>query len=450
MKNNNSETSIQLNQLHQRHKTNVVREKIIPSIQLAQTTHNLNTQLTILPPLSLYIHIPWCEKKCPYCDFNSHEYNIANMASKTLSPEIEQRYILALENDIIATLPLIWGRSIRTVFIGGGTPSLMSAVGMAKIMQLLYTLLPMQTCTEITVEANPSSAEADKFKAFKDAGINRLSLGIQSFNDAHLKQLGRMHNSTQAKHAIDSAQKIFDNINLDIMYALPQQNITDCHADIQQALAFDTQHLSCYHLTLEPNTYFAKYPPQQLPHEDDAYAMQDMLIQSLQQKGFMRYEVSAYSKNKNTQSQHNLNYWGFGDYIGIGAGAHGKISFHDKIMRYVKHKHPQTYMEHACNLDSALNNAHIIEERQLYIADLPFEFMLGGLRLVDGIDVQNFINYTGLGYHYIADTLDIAQKKGLLCIHMHNNTLNSEQPKKIQTTAKGMDFLNDLQMLFLS
>jgi oxygen-independent coproporphyrinogen-3 oxidase len=401
----------------------------------SQHTSSTQTSLKLLPPLSIYIHIPWCEKKCPYCDFNSHE--IKN--NKHIDKELENQYIKCLENDIIATLPLIWGRSIHTVFIGGGTPSLISGEGMHKILQILFTLLPMHTCIEITIEANPSSAEISKFHDFKQAGINRISLGIQSFNQEHLKILGRVHDRHQAINAIEYAHKFFDNINLDIIFALPNQTIEECQQDISTAISFDTSHLSCYHLTLEPNTYFAKYPPPNIPNDDDAYEMQDLIINQLAQSGLNRYEISAYSKGKHKQSQHNLNYWQFGDYIGIGAGAHGKISFHDKIVRYVKQKHPATYIANALNLNDAQNNQHIVSQNSISINELPFEFMLGALRLVDGGSVQEFMDKTSLGYHHIANNIEIAQNKGL--IHKLDNY--------IKPTPLGISFLNDLQMLFL-
>ncbi len=400
--------------------------------KISDSNHSIKLQA--LPPLSVYIHIPWCEKKCPYCDFNSHE--IKNQ--KHIDKELEKNYIQALENDIVSSLPLIWGRSIHTVFIGGGTPSLISSQGMDKIMQILFTLLPMHTCCEVTIEANPSSAEAQKFNAFRKSGINRISLGIQSFNDQHLKELGRVHNGTQAVKAIEYAHQAFDNINLDIIFALPHQTLEQCYEDISRAASFDTSHLSCYHLTLEPNTYFAKYPPK-IPDEDIAYEMQDLIIKELSHNGFERYEISAYAKEKNKQSRHNLNYWQFGDYIGIGAGAHGKISFPDKTIRYVKHKHPTAYITNALNLNDAMNNKHVISKNDILTDDLPFEFMLGALRLINGVKIHDFIEKTGLGYHYVSDNIEIAQHKGLI----------EKSENYIKATSMGIDFLNDLQMLFL-
>jgi len=384
-------------------------------------------KFSILPPLSVYIHFPWCEKKCPYCDFNSHDANTID----------EENYLIALEYDLIATLPLIWGRRIYSVFIGGGTPSLISVNGMKKIMQMLNNLLPMHTCQEITMEANPGSTDSEKFQAFADLGINRISLGIQSFNDKHLKSLGRIHNNYQAQNAIEIAQKYFSNINLDLMFALPEQTLNQCLEDLSKAISFDTNHLSYYHLTLEPNTYFAKYPPN-IPDNDSAFDMHDLVIQTLDNNNYNRYEISAYSK-KNYESKHNLNYWNFGDYIGIGAGAHGKISFSDKIIRYVKHKHPKTYISQAINLIDAQKGRHIIEEKRLTAKELPFEYMLNSLRLINGSSIQNFISNTSLGYHYIDEQINLAQQKNLL--EVKNNII---RPSKL-----GLCFLNDLQMLFL-
>jgi putative oxygen-independent coproporphyrinogen III oxidase len=433
--------------------------KIIANSKVKESNQNKDTLLnfTSLPPLSLYIHIPWCQKKCPYCDFNSHENKNSIDANKSsINKQDELDYVQALENDLIATLPLIWGRGIHSVFIGGGTPSLLSEHAIEAIMQMLHRLLPMSTCVEITIEANPGSSEAHKFKSFAANGINRVSLGIQSFNDTHLQLLGRVHNNKQAMQAIDAAHSAFANINLDIMYALPEQNIQQAYIDIQHAISCDTSHISLYHLTLEPNTYFAKYPPN-IPNDDTAFEMQDILINELDSNNFSRYEISAYAKIKgkdkdkdknkgktkikiSNQSKHNLNYWNFGDYIGIGAGAHGKISLPDKIIRYVKHKHPQSYIQKAIKLDDAQNSKHIIEQRVLNKSELPFEFMLGALRLIDGSSTANFYERTSLGYHYIHEQVDLAVQKKL----MHNID------GVLRPTSLGLQFLNDLQVLFLS
>ncbi|MCC7006941.1 MAG: oxygen-independent coproporphyrinogen III oxidase-like protein [Ottowia sp.] len=379
--------------------------------------------LSALPPLSLYIHFPWCVRKCPYCDFNSHE----------VRGEIpEQDYLAALRADLTQSLPLIWGRKVHTVFIGGGTPSLLSATGVAQLLSDLRALLPLDADAEITLEANPGTVEAEKFRAFRANGINRLSLGIQSFNDHHLKALGRIHSADEARRAIDIAQQHFDNINLDLMFALPQQTLAQSHEDIEHALSFSTTHLSLYHLTLEPNTLFAKHPPL-LPEDDTAFAMQDMIGGALQKAGFEHYEVSAYAR-PGRACKHNLNYWQFGDYLGIGAGAHGKISFADRIIRQVKQRHPRTY------IDAALANKAIQTEHEIAINDLPFEYMLNVLRLNHGVPLSKFTEYTGLPLNMLFEKLTIAQKKGLLEHHLNI----------LQTTPLGQRFLNDLQALFLS
>jgi oxygen-independent coproporphyrinogen-3 oxidase len=272
-------------------------------------------QLKALPPLSLYIHFPWCERKCPYCDFNSHQVKDGGFD--------EQRYIQALIADLQTELPNVWGRRVHTIFIGGGTPSLLSPTGLDQLLSHVRALLPLEPHAEITLEANPGSVEAAKFREFAQLGVNRVSLGIQSFNDRHLKALGRIHNSSEAQAAIEIAQDYFASINLDLMYALPEQTMDEAKADLLRALSFNTKHLSLYHLTMEPNTYFASHPPT-LPSEDDSDAMFDAALSILQERGYQRYEVSAYCQDRQA-CKHNLNYWEFGDYIGIGAGAHGKI-----------------------------------------------------------------------------------------------------------------------------
>jgi oxygen-independent coproporphyrinogen-3 oxidase len=284
----------------------------------------------VLPPLALYIHIPWCVRKCPYCDFNSHE-------ARGVFPEKE--YVAALVRDLEMALPLIWGRKVYTVFFGGGTPSLLSGEAVAEILRQVRMLLPLDLNAEITLEANPGTVEAGKFAQFKDAGVNRLSLGIQSFNDAHLQALGRIHSVDEAKRAIEIAQQHFDNINLDLMYALPKQTLEQALQDMQTALSFSPQHLSCYHLTLEPNTLFHRNPPQ-LPDEDASSDMQQQIEAVLATHGYQHYETSAFAQPQH-RSRHNLNYWQFGDYLGIGAGAHSKLSFHDKVLRQMRYKQPQ-------------------------------------------------------------------------------------------------------------
>lgn len=382
-------------------------------------------RLSALPPLSLYIHFPWCEKKCPYCDFNSHQVK---------SPGFDEaRYINALLADLQTELPRVWGRKVHTIFIGGGTPSLLSAKGMQHLLSSVRALLPLEADAEITMEANPGSVEAEKFAGFADSGINRVSLGIQSFNDLQLKALGRIHNESEAKRAIEIAMRYFGSVNLDLMYALPSQTVADAALDIATALSFGTSHLSMYHLTMEPNTYFASFPPA-LPSEDESDAMFEQNLTMLDHAGLERYEVSAYCKT-GFECKHNLNYWRFGDYIGIGAGAHGKISLPHEITRQIRERHPETYMQQIEQTGSAL-----IESKSIPANDLPFEFMLNALRLTEGVSTASFSERTGLPLHRIANALELASKKGLL----------DENPSLLKPTALGLRYLNDLQTLFLS
>ena len=380
-------------------------------------------QLTALPPLSLYVHFPWCVKKCPYCDFNSHEV-------KGSFPE--QEYLDALRADLESALPLIWGRKIYSIFIGGGTPSLLSAGGLDRLLSDIRTLLPLDGAVEITMEANPGTFEAEKFRSYRASGINRLSIGIQSFNTEHLKALGRIHDGDQARKAIDIAHANFDNFNLDLMYALPSQSVAQARQDIQTAIDFAPPHLSLYHLTLEPNTLFAKYPPA-VPDDDTSADMQDMIAELTGAAGYQHYEVSAYARPQR-QARHNLNYWQFGDYLGIGAGAHSKLSFPHRIVRQARYKHPQTYMEHM-----RAGNA-IQEEGEIGRAALGFEFMLNALRLNDGVPVNLFAERTGLSLNFIEDSLNAAENKGMLY----------RDHKLLRPTELGRRFLNDLQEMFLS
>ena len=385
--------------------------------------------LSSLPPLSLYVHIPWCIKKCPYCDFNSHQIKDGDSAGPGFD---EKRYLDALKLDLQSVLPKVWGRRIHTIFIGGGTPSLLSPAGLDQLLSDIRALLPVNADAEITMEANPGTFEIEKFKSFAKSGINRISLGIQSFNDEKLKALGRIHDSAQAKIAITSAMDLFDQVNIDLMYALPNQTLTEAVADLDMALSFHTAHLSLYHLTLEPNTLFAKYPPV-VPDDDSAFEMLDVLMEKLKANGYERYEVSAYAKN-GQRCQHNLNYWQFGDYIGIGAGAHGKISAHNQIARQTNERHPESYMQKIFTEGHAL-----IEERILSKDDLPFEYMLNVLRLVDGVPTPQFQERTGLDLAQINGMLEKALAKGLL----------DDDPRTIKPSSLGLQYLNDLQMLFL-
>ncbi len=382
-------------------------------------------RLTSLPPLSLYVHFPWCVRKCPYCDFNSHEWKGDAFP--------EDRYLDALRADLEHALPMVWGRQVHTIFIGGGTPSLLSAKGLDRLLSDVRMLLPLDADAEITLEANPGTFEAAKFAQFRASGVNRLSIGIQSFNEAHLKALGRIHDATQARQAVEIAAKNFDNFNLDLMFALPGQTLDECRADIETAMSFAPPHVSLYHLTLEPNTLFAKFPPQ-VPDDDAAADMQDFLHECTRAAGYERYEVSAYAQ-PHRQSRHNLNYWRFGDYLGIGAGAHTKLSFPQKIVRQVRFKHPSTYMDEALGGTSGAMQ----EETEVGPRDLPFEFMLNTLRLVEGFPVHSFNERTGLAMSAIEPALVEAEKRGLI----------TRDTERIAPTQRGQDFLNDLQALFL-
>ena len=393
---------------------------------MALNTSPNKITLAALPPLALYIHFPWCEKKCPYCDFNSHQVKDGVQGFD------EERYIKALITDLETELPRIWGRQVHSIFIGGGTPSLLSPTGMDALLSAIRARVNLEPGAEITMEANPGSVEADKFAAFAKSGINRVSLGIQSFQDEQLKALGRIHNGEEAKQAIAIAVENFKSVNIDLMYGLPNQSLAAAKADIETALSFKTPHLSLYNLTLEPNTYFANFPPK-LPSEDEIDAIFEQNLELLTAAGYKRYEVSAYAK-KDQECKHNLNYWRFGDYIGIGAGAHGKISFPDKVTRQVRERHPETYMQAMESKGNAL-----IESRDVSAKDLPFEFMLNTLRLTDGVETKTFSERTGLPLHVISKGLEEASKKGLL----DNN------PTTLKATDLGLRYLNNLQEMFL-
>ena len=378
--------------------------------------------LRALPPLSLYIHFPWCVRKCPYCDFNSHE------AQGELP---EAAYLDAMRADLESALPLIWGRKIHTVFIGGGTPSLLSAGGLDRLLSDVRTLLPLDGAAEITMEANPGTFEVDKFRAFRDSGVNRLSIGIQSFNPTHLAALGRIHDGSDARRAVEIALATFDNVNLDLMYALPEQTLAAAQADLELAIDFAPAHLSMYHLTIEPNTYFAKYPPV-TPDDDLSADMQQMIQSAAAAGGYEHYEVSAFAR-PGRQSRHNLNYWQFGDYLGIGAGAHSKLSFPHRIIRQSRYRQPKAY------LAAMANRTAIEQEAEIGRDDLGFEFMLNALRLCDGVSVALFAERTGLPLHAVEPAMLLAEKKGLLRFdHL-----------QVRPTELGQRFLNDLQQLFL-
>jgi putative oxygen-independent coproporphyrinogen III oxidase len=374
-----------------------------------------------LPPLALYVHLPWCLRKCPYCDFNSHEFDELP----------ESRYLDALTADLEASVPLVWGRSIQTIFIGGGTPSLFSPESIDRLLAQVRALHKVAVDAEVTLEANPGTFERQRFEGFRAAGINRLSLGIQSFDDRALHALGRVHDRAQALAAAEAVATIFPTFNLDLMYALPGQDLAALDADIAQALAFSPPHLSYYHLTIEPNTLFAKRPPV-VPDDDVAADMQQRIEARAAEHGLEHYEISAYARPGH-RSRHNVNYWSFGDYLGVGAGAHGKLSFPDRILRQARYRHPRRYM------DAALAGNAVEEQRELGPADLPFEFMLNALRLTGGVPSELFAERTGLGIGAVSRMLAAAVARGLL----------DPDPATIRPTPLGSRFLNDLQQLFL-
>ena len=379
-------------------------------------------KLGILPPLSLYVHIPWCIRKCPYCDFNSHEVRGAVE---------EKEYVEALIADLDHALPKIWGRKIYSVFFGGGTPSLFSARAIDNILSAIRARVNLSVEAEITLEANPGTFESGKFRDFRAAGVNRLSIGIQSFNLRHLTALGRVHSSEEAKGAIEIGMAHFDNVNLDLMYALPQQTLAECGADLETLLGYRTNHVSIYHLTVEPNTLFHRHPPK-LPDEDLAADMHTLIETRLHAAGYEHYETSAFCK-PGMEAKHNLNYWRFGDYLGIGAGAHGKISFPNRITREMRYKQPKAYLENAV-LGTAIQ-----EEISVGQDDLPFEFMMNALRLAQGFPAAMFSERTGVPISAIELQLAQAESRGLI----------ERDYLTIRPTQLGRRFLNDLVTIFL-
>ena len=381
-------------------------------------------QLGALPPLSLYVHLPWCLKKCPYCDFNSHE-------SSGAVPET--RYIEALLADLESALPLVWGRRVHSIFIGGGTPSLFAPEGIDRLLGGIRARLPLEPGLEVTLEANPGTFERERFKAFRGAGVTRLSIGVQSFDDEMLARIGRVHDGAQARAAVEEARTSFDTFNIDLMYALPGQTLAQLASDLGTALAFQPPHLSIYHLTVEPNTVFANRPPV-LPDDDLASDMLDLITERTAAQGLQRYEVSAFAQAGH-RCAHNLNYWQFGDYLGIGAGAHGKLSFPHRVLRQVRWREPQLYMQHAL-AGRAVSNEHEVKRR-----DLPFEFMLNALRLREGFELARFGERTGLPLSAVLPRLQQAQQRGLL---VHEEAAGVWRPSE-----RGFDFLSDLQEIFL-
>ena len=378
-----------------------------------------------LPPLALYIHVPWCVKKCPYCDFNSHELRGARSELPV------REYVDALIADLELTLPKVWGRRITSIFFGGGTPSLLPGEAVDEILAAVRARIAVNPDAEITLEANPGTVDTNRFREFRAAGVNRLSLGVQSLNDAHLKALGRIHDAGEARHAIDAAREHFSNFNLDLMYGLPRQSVAEAIADIEGALDFEPPHLSAYHLTLEPNTLFHRQPPP-LPDDDATAAMQEAIEALLASRGYAHYETSAFARS-NARCAHNLNYWMFGDYIGIGAGAHAKISFPDHVIREARYRQPKQYMAEA-RKGSAIQTSN-----EVGAADLGFEFMMNALRLTDGFDSVLFSERTGLPMTTVLRPLQAAEQRGLI----------TRDHVRISPTALGKRFLNDLLQLFL-
>jgi putative oxygen-independent coproporphyrinogen III oxidase len=377
------------------------------------------------PPLGLYIHLPWCEKKCPYCDFNSHETDSVP----------QQAYVDALLDDLAQDLPLIWGRRIESIFIGGGTPSLFSAESIERLFSGLRSLINIAPAIEVTMESNPGSADAANYQGYREAGVNRLSIGIQSFDDSQLATLGRVHDSAQAQRAFRLARAAgFDNINLDLMFGLPGQSLAAAQSDLARAIRLEPEHISHYQLTIEPNTLFHHRQPQDMPDDDLCFEQQQACQALLAKAGYRQYEISAYSHDKR-ESRHNLNYWQFGDYLGIGAGAHGKITLagEDRVIRRVRLRHPRAFLKQQ-------GAARIASETELDRADLCFEFMLNSLRLKQGFDTRLFHDNTGLSLNELLPTLKLARDKGLL----------EFDGEKITPTELGFCHLNDLQALFLT
>jgi oxygen-independent coproporphyrinogen-3 oxidase len=403
-----------------------------------------------LPPLSLYVHIPWCARKCPYCDFNSH-------AVRGALPE--QRYVAALLLELERAAAQTAGRRVETVFFGGGTPSLLSPRSIAAILEAARARLALAPQAEVTLEANPGSAEAEKFRGFREAGVNRLSIGVQSFDPRQLRALGRIHDEREARRAVERARHYFDNVNLDLMYGLPGQSLEQALADLETALAFDPPHLSCYQLTIEPNTYFHRFPPR-LPHEDTVASIEQAIEARLAAAGYEHYEISAFARRGAPAPAasaartgpaphaseergaarfplyacaHNLNYWTFGDYLGIGAGAHAKLSGRGRIWREVRVKHPARYLQAAERGDP------VQERREVSAEALPFEFMMNALRLAAGFPPRLFEERTGLPLARAQRALEQAERRGFIRC----------DSARIAPTALGQRFLNDVLQIFL-
>ena len=379
--------------------------------------------LAALPPLSLYVHLPWCLKKCPYCDFNSHEAK---------GEVAQERYLDALCADLEAALPFIWGRRVQTIFIGGGTPSLFAPAAIDRLIADIRARLPLEPGCEITLEANPGTFERERFHGYRAAGVTRLSVGVQSFDDVKLAALGRVHDAAQALAAVEEARAAFDTFNIDLMYALPGQSLAEFETDLATALALEPPHLSIYHLTLEPNTVFAKFPPKGLPDDDTAFDMLDLITARAGAAGLERYEVSAFARPGH-RCEHNLNYWQFGDYLGIGAGAHSKLTFPHRVVRQTRVRDPGRYM------DRALAGHAITQDEEVPRHQLPFEFMLNAMRLKAGFELMRFSERTGLSLAALQKGLDQAERQGLI----------ARDFARAWPTERGFDFLSDLQALFL-
>ncbi len=383
-------------------------------------------QLRALPPLALYVHLPWCLRKCPYCDFNSH----ARREGQGAIPEAA--YVQALLQDLETALPLVWGRTVVSVFLGGGTPSLFAPESVDELLAGIRARLRLAADAEITLEANPGTFERDRFAAYAQAGVNRLSIGVQSFDDAMLERLGRVHDSAQARAAIEEAARVVPSFNIDLMFALPGQDLAQAREELRRALQFQPPHLSLYQLTIEPQTAFARRPPRGLPGPDLAADMQQALAEQAAAAGLQRYEVSAYARPGHA-SRHNRNYWEFGDYLGIGAGAHSKLSFAHRIVRQTRHAQPERYMSQAAQ-GLAVDTEHEVSRREL-----PFEFLLNALRLAEGFDPASYVERTGMPLSSLQPGLGRAEQLGLL----------ESAPTRIAATPRGWELLNEVLELFL-
>ncbi|NJM32261.1 MAG: oxygen-independent coproporphyrinogen III oxidase-like protein [Limnobacter sp.] len=420
------------------HRTNTPTNASTHAVARVQAPGEIS--LSALPPLGLYIHLPWCVRKCPYCDFNSHvaphsthrSIVPVNAHTESLPLELQQQYIHALVLDLDAQLPKVWGRRLHSVFIGGGTPSLFAPSEIDRLLGEVRARLGVPVSGEITLEANPGTFEQARFEGFKAAGVTRLSVGVQSFNNSHLQALGRVHSAEQAQQAVATAVALFDEVNLDLMYGLPGQTPQQALCDLEQALSLNTTHLSLYQLTIEPNTRFAAKPPV-LPSEDHLFDIEQAVHARAAQAGFFRYEISAFCKPGHA-CQHNLNYWRFGDYLGIGAGAHAKISYANRIERETRHKNPAAYMQQQLH-----GQAAPLESRALKVKELPFEFMLNALRLLEGVPEAYFQERCGRPFQDISKVLHTLQEQGLI---VHQNGA-------IRPSAQGVLHLNSVLEKFL-